>query len=249
MMAFIGILGLVIDIGLGYARYRQMQTASDTAALAGTRELALGNGEAVAIQRIEQILTSNGADIRTSAYTINGNEVSVTAGLDINPVFTPIFGLDQLSVRAAANATFGQTAETNNLLPFAVEENLWLLDTEVNIWTGETGPGGNYGWVRWGGQSLSTSVLRANIENPSNSGTLRIGDEVPGKPGVSFSAVRASPNHRLGKPSMCFSTILKKLAAVVPTFGIPSLALANFALPILNRVVYTVLFEDTLFSR
>src|SRR5690606_15740779 len=131
MVALIGMLGLVIDIRLGYARYRQMQTAADIAALAGTRELALGNGEAVAIQRIEQLLTSNGADVSTSTYTINGDEVSVSAGLDLRPVFTPIFGLDQISVNADADATFGQTAEASGVLPFAVEEDLWLLDTEV----------------------------------------------------------------------------------------------------------------------
>jgi hypothetical protein len=84
------------------------------------------------------------------------------------------------------------------VLPFAVEEDLWVLDQEVNIWTGETGLGGNYGWVRWGGQSLSTSVLRANIDDPSNSGVLHIGDEVAGKTGVSFSAVRASLEAKIG---------------------------------------------------
>lgn len=199
MIAFIGVLGLVIDIGFAYARQRQMQTAADAAALAGTRELAYGNGEVAALTRIEQILTSNGADIDVSDYEIVDNRANVTARVNIAPAFTPIFGVNQIMVGAGAEAVFGQTAEASNVLPFAVEEDLWILDQEVNIWTGETGPGGNYGWVRWGGQSLSTSVLRANIDDPSNSGVLHIGDEVAGKTGVSFSAVRASLEAKIGQ--------------------------------------------------
>jgi Flp pilus assembly protein TadG len=199
MIAFLGILGLVLDIGYAYARQRQMQTAADAAALAGTRELAYGNGEVVALSRIEQILTSNGADISVSDYTIKDNRAVVTARTNIAPFFTPIFGLNQIPVGANADAVFGQTAEMSSVLPFAVEEDLWALDQEVNIWTGETGPGGNYGWVRWGGQSLSTSVLRANIDDPSNSGVLHVGDVVAGKTGVSFSAVRGSLEAKIGQ--------------------------------------------------
>ncbi|MBX3001655.1 MAG: hypothetical protein KF893_24240 [Caldilineaceae bacterium] len=199
MVAFIGILGLVVDIGYAYARQRQMQTAADAAALAGTRELAYGRGEVAAISRIEQILTSNGADISVSDYEIIDNRANVTARVTIEPVFTPIFGLNQFPVGGNAEAIFGQTADASSVLPFAVEENLWVLDQEVNIWTGETGPGGNYGWVRWGGQALSTSILRANIDDPSNSGTLHVGDSVAGKTGVSFSAVRASLEAKIGQ--------------------------------------------------
>ncbi len=199
MMAFIGMLGLVIDMGLAYGRYRQMQTASDTAALAGTRELALGNGEAAAIQRIQQILLANGADLALSEYSVTGDKAEVIARTNTVPAFTPLFGLNEIPVGANADSQFGQQGQSGDLLPFAVDQDLWILDHEVNIWIGETGPGGNYGWVRWAGQSQSASVLRANIDDTSNSGILTIGDQVAGKTGVSISAVRGSLANKIGQ--------------------------------------------------
>lgn len=198
MVMFIGMLGLVIDMGMGYARYRQMQTASDTAALAATRELALGNGDVAAIDRINQTLLSNGADVDLSEYTLTSDRAEVTARTRYIPAFTAIFGLTEIPVRAAANAQYGRQAQNGNLLPFAVDQNLWVLDHEVNIWVGETGPGGNFGWVHWAGQSQSSSILRANIDDTSNSGTITIGDQIAGKTGVSISAVRGSLNSKVG---------------------------------------------------
>ncbi|MEZ4831783.1 MAG: pilus assembly protein TadG-related protein [Caldilineaceae bacterium] len=199
MIAFIGMLGLVIDMGMGYAKYRQMQTAADTAALAATRELALGNGDAAAIDRITQTLLANGADVDLSEYTLTEDHAEVTARTRYTPAFTPIFGLTEIPVNAAADAQYGRQAQSGDLLPFAVDQDLWVLDQEVNIWIGETGPGGNFGWVHWGGQSQSSSVLRANIDDTSNSGVVTIGDQIAGKTGVSISSVRGSLNNRVGE--------------------------------------------------
>lgn len=199
MTSFIAILGLVIDIGYAFARYRQMQTAADAAALAGTRELAYGHGEIAALSRMEQLLISNGADADSSSYEVVDDRAKVQARVSVNPVFTPIFGLHQFEVGAQAEAVYGQSAEMADILPFAVNEDLWVLEQQVNIWVGETGPGGNYGWVRWPGQSLSTSVLRDNIDGPSNSGVLHIGDAVAGRPGLSMSAVRPNLEAKIGQ--------------------------------------------------
>ncbi len=199
MTAFIAILGLVIDVGYAFARYRQMQTAADAAALAGTRELAYGNGELAAISRMEQLLESNGADVNMSTYEVVDDRAVVEARAAINPVFTPIFGLHQFEVGADSEAVYGQSARMTDILPFAVDENLWVLEQEVNIWTGQTGPGGNYGWIRWPGQSLSASVLRDNIDDASNSGVLHIGDGVAGRPGLSISSVRPSLEAKIGQ--------------------------------------------------
>jgi uncharacterized membrane protein len=55
MIVFIGVLDLVIDMGYAYARHRQIQTAADAAALAGTRELAYGNGEVAALSALSKL--------------------------------------------------------------------------------------------------------------------------------------------------------------------------------------------------
>lgn len=199
MTAFIAMLGLVIDIGYGYAKYREMQTAADMAALAGARALAAGESETAAIALMQELLAANGADVSASQIQIvNGDQPSVVARTTLTPFFTPLFGLDQIPLAAPSEAIYGQANAVANVLPFAVSEDLWTLDEEVNIWIGSTGPG-NYGWVRWPGQSLSTTVLRWNIDQLSNSGVLRIGQQVAGKPGVSFGAVRTSLEAKIGQ--------------------------------------------------
>lgn len=199
MMVFVGMLGLVIDMGMVYAKHRQMQTAADTAALAATRELALGKGDVAAIARINQTLAANGADITLSEYTLTSDRAEVIARTRYTPAFTPLFGIDEIPLDAGADAQYGRQAQTGDLLPFAVDQDLWVLDHEVNIWVGETGPGGNFGWVHWAGQSQSSSVLRANIDDTSNSGIVSIGDRISAKTGVSISAVRGSLHNKVGQ--------------------------------------------------
>lgn len=199
MTAFIAMLGLVIDVGYGFAKYRQMQTAADVASLAGVRALADGAGDAAALSIMQNLLEANGADVVASQITIvDDDKANVVARTTLTPFFTPLFGLNQISLSAQSEAVYGQANAVSNVLPFAVSEDLWTLEQEVNIWVGRTGPG-NYGWVRWPGQSLSTTVLRWNIDQLSNSGTLRIGQQIAGKPGVSFGAVRTSLEAKIGQ--------------------------------------------------
>jgi hypothetical protein len=205
MLILIGMLGLAVDIGYGFALYRQMQTAADMAALAGTRELALGHGEVAALSRMEEMLRNNGADPELSEYEIvgSGEQTQVVARTQFVPIFTPLFGVDNIPIGRNADAVFGQLSQVGDIMPFGVREDLWQLGAEVNIWSGETGEG-NYGWVRWTGQSQGLTILRMNIDDPSNSDTLTVGDYVMAKTGVSFSSVRPSLQAKIGQTVTVF---------------------------------------------
>ena len=53
-------MGLVIDAGVSLAMRRAMQNAADAAALAGARQIRLGNTSAQVLQRIRDVATRNG---------------------------------------------------------------------------------------------------------------------------------------------------------------------------------------------
>lgn len=204
MVVFIAMLGLIIDMGHGQVVQRQMQVAADAASLAGARELAVQHDESTATARMEQVLADNGADPDQSIVSFeNGNETAVTAKSVVPTFFTAAFGISEMPIAADSRAMYGQLAATDNLMPFAVEEDDWILGQNVILWGEKNGPG-NFGWVRWSGQSPSTTDLRANIDDPSRSDVLTIGDPVSGLPGVSFNSVVNNLDAWIGKDITIF---------------------------------------------
>ncbi len=199
LMIFIGMLAIVVDLGYGTVMQRQMQFAADAAALAGARDLAGGQSEDTAIARMQDILAANKADVQLSSYTVTaGSTTDVWARLSVPTFISGLFGLDEIQVGAHASAAAGQISESDNLMPFVVEEGEWVLGQPVVLWGERNGPG-NFGWVRWTGQNPSTPTLQANINDPSRSDTLSIGDLISGDPGVSFNPVQGNLNAWIGE--------------------------------------------------
>ncbi len=195
----IGMLGIVLDLGYSTVMHRQMQLAADAAALAGARDLAGGQSESTAITRMQDMLTANKADAQLSSYTvIDGSTTDVWARLSVPTLISSLFGLDEIQVGAHASAAAGQIVESDNLMPFVVEDDEWVLGQPVVLWGDRNGPG-NFGWGRWTGQQPNTPTLEANIDDPSRSDTLSIGDLISGHPGVSFNPVQGNLNAWIGE--------------------------------------------------
>lgn len=204
MVAFLGISGLVIDFGHANVQRVNIQVAADAAALAGARELADGRSELLAVQRMAEVLANNGADSSLSSYTVeNINFTVVTARAKAPTFFAQIFGIEEIPVSAQAKAAWGLIIGTDDLMPFAVEEDVWAPGQSVVLWGERTGTG-NFGWVRWARQPPSVSNLRANINDPSRSDSLKIGDWVSGSPGLSFQPVQRNLNSWLGREITVF---------------------------------------------
>jgi len=204
MVLLVGMFGLVVDYGYATVIHRQMQVAADLAALAGARELALDQTNDVVVGRIQQVLTQNGADAELSTYTItDGERVAVTARQKVDTFFASALGIDSYEVASSAQALMGVAASSLGLMPIAVEEDAWVPGQTVSLW-GESNGAGNFGWVRWTGQSLGVSTLRANIDHPEFSDALSVGDWVNGSPGVSFRAVQPNLNRWIGKTIAVF---------------------------------------------
>jgi len=204
LLIILGMLGMVLDYSLAVVRQRQMQTAADAAALAGARDLANGESESRAIARMESILVANQADADLSTYTVsNGSVTDVRARISVPTSLSRLLGVDQIAVEAHSQAAAGQLTESDHLMPFAVPEGEWVLDQPVTLWGGKNGPG-NFGWVRWEGQSPSTTTLRMNISDPGRSDTVTKGGRVNGHPGVSFNPVQGDLDAWIGETITVF---------------------------------------------
>ncbi len=142
MAALIGVLAIVADVGLLYQQRRQLQTAVDSAALAGAMEAAEGRGNGAARDKAETYLAQNaGVPVSSSSVSFpTGTAVQVNAAVDRELFFARIFGTEQSQVRAKATASFGTATSVRNLLPVIVPEQFVATHTgEANAGTFEFG--------------------------------------------------------------------------------------------------------------
>jgi len=207
LLALMGSLALVVDIGRAYAERWRMQNAADAAALAGTRALFL-SGEAQALQVAADYAKRNGAKNATVTVDPTAQTVRVEAETDFPTFVATILGIDTLAANNPAQAIHGAVSEfTTGLYPIAVDaKNLegpglgFLFDKTYDMYgqdkNGNIQPG-NFGWLSWNGTmaegylqlSLTepgTSQDYINPENP-NDHVINVGDWVWGRPGIANS--------------------------------------------------------------
>lgn len=203
MTIFLGVLGLVIDYGQANMMQRQMQYAADAAAIAGAKELAVGQAGQIAALRMQNVLAANGADLSRSQASVNNGQATASASVNLSTSFLSLFGISEVPIQAVSRAGHGQIIESDNLMPFAVEEDQWILGEIVILWGDKNGPG-NFGWVRWNGQTPNTPTLRLNLLDPSRSDIVVVGVPVNGHTGVSFNAVKSELDTWLGREITVF---------------------------------------------
>lgn len=202
MSAIFAMLALAIDGGMAFALHTRMQTAADAAALSGARELALGNGNSVAINRTNQILAANGGDAALSTVTISGGgQVNVTSRMLFDTFFAGIIGMDEINISARSAAVWGSVVATGSVLPMAVPESSWNPGSTVTLYDTDAGVGpGNWGWVNWG----SRGNAKDNVVPPLSDVQISVGAWVESEPGNNTSATQAVRDHWVGQTATMF---------------------------------------------
>lgn len=124
-----GFVGSAIDFGRVYRARSAVQSAIDTAALAGARKKQLGGTDAEAITAanaylgpIKQSLGLTGSVDFSIAD--NGTTLVGKAVLDVPTRFLKVIGMDKVSFQAAGTATFGATNANQTSV-----ELVMMLDT------------------------------------------------------------------------------------------------------------------------
>ncbi len=142
MATFILILAVVIDIGLLYHERRQLQTATDAAALAAAVDLSEGRGEDQARKTALEFVLDN-ANSKPSAVSVDfpdAKRVRVSAFVERSIFLAGVIGKKTLLVTAKSTAAWGAASAVANLVPFIVPLQAVVDHTgEANVGTFEIG--------------------------------------------------------------------------------------------------------------
>jgi hypothetical protein len=125
MLAIVGLLSLAADGGLLWAKYREIRTANDAAALAAAYSCAVGEGLTGADAEANSIASANVSDAAptlSASYpegcTVSGGHVTVFYGGEQGLMFGPAIGVSSpREVAAQATATWGGAGGGTNVAP------------------------------------------------------------------------------------------------------------------------------------
>lgn len=122
IFSLLAVTALVIDIGLLYQERRQLQTAADSATLAGAVDLAEGRSTEEAQVTAEQYVLEN-ANVVPDQIAVDfpsANQIKVTCSTTRDLFIAPVFGKANSSVKTTATATYGPATSVRNLVPIIV---------------------------------------------------------------------------------------------------------------------------------
>ena len=107
-MVLIGFLALAIDVGNIYMERRRMQNAADAGALAGAREMCLGQSEATVRAAAANYMARNGmvaGEIGVDDIQFVSNRVIVNAHETVTTLIARLIGIVTIDVGASATAS------------------------------------------------------------------------------------------------------------------------------------------------
>ena len=129
LMVLVGIAALVVDGGSWYQADRRLQTAADAAALAGAQHLPTEQTQArtVALDYAQK----NYAGIPAPAVDFpDVATINVSATAQAPGIFARIFDIDEVTVRAEAQARVFAPSELKNVAPIAVHTSMACIVTD-----------------------------------------------------------------------------------------------------------------------
>lgn len=188
MLALLGSVALVLDIGVVYAEKVQLVNALDAALLAGGQELPDNKVKARAM--MEQYLVANEVDVENANITISadGMSASISGERDVDHIFAKVIGFDTTRINETSNLILGAASSASGgLRPFAVEKFPYNYGDSVVLKNGAgDGYHGNYGAVALGANGASVLLYNALY---GYDGQIEVGDLIDTEPGNMASVV------------------------------------------------------------
>lgn len=153
LVAILAVSSLALDGSNAYLQRREMQTAADAAALAGTHVLAQGGTSNEAIAEARNVAGLNDATVE-SINIEEGNTVHVTVESTVQTYLAKVINIDSLQAKARASAMFEpipfvdgppplcmdlaclSQAEAGPLTIIADEINTYCADSFEHYWGG-----------------------------------------------------------------------------------------------------------------
>jgi Flp pilus assembly protein TadG len=209
--AILGALTLVVDVGNAYFNKLEMQTASDSAVLAGGLYLPSEPSDAISFAR--QIANANGlsnTDITSITVTPDDKEVIITASRSLPCYLCAILGESEAHAQVADGGTQTPSGSLNTtatsgivpiraaagVVPIGVDYRTALnYGQEIILKQGQVGAG-NWGPLALG--SSGASVYATNIEN-GYSGVVTDGDMLTTETGDVVGPTSQAFNYRISE--------------------------------------------------
>ena len=161
LVVFLGVMGLVVDIGFLYWRRAEAQKSADAAALAGAMKLP---DTSLALSAAQSYATQNGYNVNVSGVTVTGqanpdgshpNWYRVSVRRTERLFFGSVFRMFTTQIGATA------TAEFTSKEPI----NVWGVGTYGTVGTQSLEISGPYGMYSYG-DPYATRYLDNNSSNP-----------------------------------------------------------------------------------
>lgn len=180
LVAILGAVALVLDVGSWFREQRDTQVAADAAALAAAQELPYDT--ALADARVSSYLAKNRggtAQVTYSSKWATNDTITVAVERKTPGVFSKLFGIDSVDVGARSTARAGGLQEARWVAPITVNEKHPELNCDV---------GGDGKPIPCFGQP--TAITLADLHKPGSSnaagsfGLINLDRNAPGNIGA-----------------------------------------------------------------
>lgn len=129
MIALIGLVGIVLDVGGWFRQQRAQQTTVDSAALAGAQALPSdpGNATALATDFADRNGGVAGATITVSTKFVTNDMITVRKTASGTGLFSSLFGVPTVSITTNASAIAEVPSSVIGVAPIVVDINHQML--------------------------------------------------------------------------------------------------------------------------
>ncbi len=126
MLVFIGLLALVLDGGMAFAKRRAAQNAADAGALAGADQLCTSSPTTDPATAALNYAISRNRAVSANAQ-VTGNVITVTAFMNNRSFFAQFFGTNVITETATASAGCYSPCQASGIMPVA-----WACHDPIN---------------------------------------------------------------------------------------------------------------------
>jgi Flp pilus assembly protein TadG len=150
LAVLLGMCGLVIDYGNWMVQKRQLQNATDAAALAGAAKIPGGVVAENAGAQSEYASNGQPTDqvtITPSTDMTSNDSVTVTATRIVNTWFTRLLAINSVTITTTSRATIQSFTQVTgqDAMPWGVLQGTYVPDQPYSIYTKTSGSSGNNG--------------------------------------------------------------------------------------------------------
>jgi len=194
MVALLGCLALVADVGMIYLKRQQLQGALDSGALAGIQRILAGEEAAEATAR--EYVGRNGFVASNVEAIPNAMRVSLTGEETVELAFAQILGHERAEVDADVEAQAGVTIAGTGFVPIGVPDQVFQYGALYTLSQGAgDGMSGNYSFLDLPGATGASGL--SQLISYGYQGELRVGQLVNTKTGINTGAVRDAIRYRI----------------------------------------------------